>query len=60
VAFHTIQALLMVEAVIEFYNLFFDRITQIEHILVAVQASLGGQFVIGKIFRRDELIPGMS
>jgi hypothetical protein len=56
-ALHTIQAFLVVKAVIEFYDLFFDLITQIKHILMAIQTSLGSQYIVGEIFRRHELVP---
>jgi hypothetical protein len=56
-AFYTIQAFLVVKAVIEYYDLFFDCITQIKHIFMAVQTSPGGQFIISEVFRRHELVP---
>jgi hypothetical protein len=56
VAIHTLQALSAVKPVIELDNLFFDNVVGLENIFMAIQASLGSELIISKIFWRDKLI----
>jgi hypothetical protein len=46
--------------VIELDDLFFDNIVGIENNFMAIQASLGCEFIISKIFWRSQLITSVT
>jgi hypothetical protein len=56
VAIHTLQALSAVIPMIELDDLFFDDVVELENIFMAIQASLGGEFIISKIFWGSKLV----
>jgi hypothetical protein len=45
--------------VIELNDLFFDNVVELENIIMAIQASLGCELIIRKIFWRSKLVTGM-
>lgn len=56
-AIHTIQALVLMKAMVEHYDLFLEFITGVKDNFMTIQTSLVCSVIIGEIFRRRELVP---
>jgi hypothetical protein len=60
VALDAFQLVLIVNAVIEFDDLFFDRVSWIQHVEMTIHTALRGEFIVSQIDRRDKLVSGVS
>lgn len=59
VTIHTAYSFIVMDAVIEFYDVLFEFIVGIKNNLMTIEASLGSELIVGQIFRRRKLVTSM-